>query len=134
MKYFFNHFPNIPCLKCTVNSNFHLIRSKTLPTNDFELTIPDLYNWECTSRGRSRNPCRRGRQPSRGVPTYYFAKFCEKLHEIEKIFGRRGGHAGAPPLSLPLISVITGDNFLCKLSIEPQETFSSFLFYFCYCI
>ena len=27
----------------TVNSNFHLIRSKTLPTNDFELTVPDLY-------------------------------------------------------------------------------------------
>ena len=27
----------------TVNSNFHLIRSKTLPTNDFELSVPDLY-------------------------------------------------------------------------------------------
>ena len=33
---------NIPCLKYTVNSNFHLIRIKTLPTNDFELTVPDL--------------------------------------------------------------------------------------------
>ena len=41
---FFYHFPNIPCLKCTVNSNFHLIRSKTLPTNDFKLTVPDLYH------------------------------------------------------------------------------------------
>ena len=40
---FFYHFPNIPCLKCTVNSNFHLIRSKILPTNDFKLTVPDLY-------------------------------------------------------------------------------------------
>ena len=40
---FFYNFPNIPCLKCTINSNFHLIRSKTLPTNDFELTVPDLY-------------------------------------------------------------------------------------------
>ena len=40
---FFYHFPNIPCLKCTVNSNFHLIRSKTLLTDDFELTVPDLY-------------------------------------------------------------------------------------------
>ena len=39
---FFYNFPNIPCLKYTVNSNFHLIRSKTLPTNDFELTVPDL--------------------------------------------------------------------------------------------
>ena len=25
------------------------------------------------------------------MPTYDFAKFCEKLHEIEKILGRRGG-------------------------------------------
>ena len=41
---FFYNFPNIPCLKYTVNSNFHLIRSKTLPTNDFELTVPDLYH------------------------------------------------------------------------------------------
>ena len=41
---FFYNFPNIPCLKYTVNSNFHLIGSKTLPTNDFELTVPDLYH------------------------------------------------------------------------------------------
>ena len=38
-------FPNIPCLKYTVNSNFHLIWSKTLLMNDFELTIPDLYQY-----------------------------------------------------------------------------------------
>ena len=43
IRIFFYHFPNISCLKCTVNSNFHLIRRKTLPMNDFELTIPDLY-------------------------------------------------------------------------------------------
>ena len=43
MKYFFYHFPNVPCLKYTVNSNFPLIRRKTLLTNDFELTVPDLY-------------------------------------------------------------------------------------------
>ena len=42
---FFYHFPNISCLKCTVNSNFRLIRSKTLLTNDFELTIPNLYSF-----------------------------------------------------------------------------------------
>ena len=40
---FFYNIPNISCLKCTVNSNFHLIRSKTLLTNDFELTVPNLY-------------------------------------------------------------------------------------------
>ena len=27
----------------TVNLNFHSIRSKTLQTNDFELTVPNLY-------------------------------------------------------------------------------------------
>ena len=39
---FFYHFPNISCIKCTVNSNFHLIRGRTLLTNDFELTIRNL--------------------------------------------------------------------------------------------
>ena len=38
-----NIFSIILCLKCTVNSNFHLIQSKSLQTNDFELTVPDLY-------------------------------------------------------------------------------------------
>ena len=42
---FFYNFPNIPHLKYTVNSNFLLIQSKTLPTNDFELTVPDLYKF-----------------------------------------------------------------------------------------
>ena len=37
-----NSFSIISCLKYTVNSNFHLIRSKTLPTNAFELTVPNL--------------------------------------------------------------------------------------------
>ena len=41
---FFYHFPNISCLKCTVNSIFHLIRSKILLTNDFKLTVPNLYH------------------------------------------------------------------------------------------
>ena len=29
--------------RALINSNFHLIRSKTLLTNDFELTVPNLY-------------------------------------------------------------------------------------------
>ena len=38
-----------------------------------------------------------------GAPTYDFAKlFQKKLHEIAKIFSRRGG-AGSAPLDLPLI-------------------------------
>ena len=43
-----------------------------------------------------------GANPSGGAPTYEFAKFREKLHEIEKILGRRGGGARAgraPPKS-----------------------------------
>ena len=32
------------CSKCTVNSYFHLFRRKCLPTNDFELTMPDLHH------------------------------------------------------------------------------------------
>ena len=39
-----------------------------------------------------------GASPPGGAPTYDFAKFCEKLHEIEKILGRRRA-----PLNLPLI-------------------------------
>ena len=39
-----------------------------------------------------------GANPPVGVPTYDFAKFCKKLHEIEKIFG----HREVPPLNLPL--------------------------------
>ena len=37
-----------------------------------------------------------------GAPTYDFANFCEKLHEIENILGRGGARAGGPPLNPPL--------------------------------
>ena len=53
-------------------------------------------------QGRIQDSPRRGRQPFRGVPTYDFAKFREKLHEIGKILGRGGG-AGCAPLNPPLI-------------------------------
>ena len=39
--------------------------------------------------------------PGGGTPTYDFAKFCEKLHEIEKILG-----LGVPPLDPPLCMVL----------------------------
>ena len=43
-------------------------------------------------------PIAGGDNPPGGAATYDFAKFREKLHEIEKILGRRGGRApGAPP-------------------------------------
>ena len=43
-------------------------------------------------------PVERGVNPP-GAPTYDFAKFSKKLHEIEKILGRRGS-----PLDSPLIN------------------------------
>ena len=53
-------------------------------------------------RGGSRIPRRRGRQPW-GAPTYKFARFSQKLHEIKKILVRReGGAPRAPPLDPPL--------------------------------
>ena len=61
--------------------------------------------WIALARGGSRIPRRRGRQPYRGAPTYDFAKFCEKLHEIEKILGRRGAGAGHAPLNPPLLTI-----------------------------
>ena len=36
-----------------------------------------------------------GANPPQGVPTYDFARFSEKLHEIEKILGR--GRGVTPP-------------------------------------
>ena len=65
-----------------------------------------LFSRVNATRGGSRIPRRRGRQPSGGAPTYDFAKFCEKLHEIEKILGRRA----PPPLNPPLA---TNEAFRC---------------------
>ena len=36
------HFPIISCLKFMVNSYLHLFRRKSLPMNDFELTVHEL--------------------------------------------------------------------------------------------
>ena len=56
------------------------------------------------NRGGYRIPHRRGCQPYRG-PTYDFAKFSKKLHEIEKILVCMGVHTGGAPLDLPLNKV-----------------------------
>ena len=53
--------------------------------------------------GGSRISPRRGRQLPRGAPTYDFATFSQKLHEIERIWTSRGGRASlTPPLDPPL--------------------------------
>ena len=50
-------------------------------------------------RGGYRIPCGRGRQPwGGGVPTYKFAGFSQKLHEIKKSLVPRGGVPGASQL------------------------------------
>ena len=53
--------------------------------------------------GGSRISQRRGHQLSRGGATYNFAKFSQKLHEIERIWAPRGeGASLAPPFDPPL--------------------------------
>ena len=80
-------------------------------------------------RGGSRIPRRRGRQPSRGeAPTYDFAKFCEKLHEIEKFLGRRGGARRVRPLLNPphqfvkksFVCTASKNHNLCKFRTRQQ--------------
>ena len=46
-------------------------------------------------------PIRGGANHPEGAPTYHFAKFSKKQHEIEKILGRRWCSA-APALDPPL--------------------------------
>ena len=52
-----------------------------------------------------------GANPPGGAPTYDFAKFSQKLHEIERIWTPRGGGARPkfyfvdPPLSMPILPI-----------------------------
>ena len=41
--------------------------------------------------------------PRRGAPTYDFAKFSQKLHEIERIWAPGGARPSRPPLDPPLM-------------------------------
>ena len=60
-----------------------------------------------------------GANPPGGAPTYDFAKFRKKLHEIEKILSRKGGaHAGRAPLK----SATALSNFFHSLAVL-QQTF-----------
>ena len=44
-----------------------------------------------------------GRQPSKGVPTYDFAKFPPKLHESERIWTRGRGHWNSIYIQLKIL-------------------------------
>ena len=59
---------------------------------DNELLVGDPYS------GGSRISPRRGRQLPGGTPTYDFAKFSQKLHEIERIWTPGGGDFPRAPL------------------------------------
>ena len=66
------------------------------------------FLWDhCT--GGSRIPCKRGSKPSGGAPTYDFVKISEKLHEIEKILGCRGGRPPKSATALIPLFCASGD-------------------------
>ena len=65
------------------------------------------FNISLLVSGGSRISPRRGRELPRGAPTYEFAKFSRKLHEIERIWtpgGRPKFYCVDPPLQLNLIN------------------------------
>ena len=70
----------------------------------FETTIlirnVSIIVFKHPSQRRIRDSLYGGRQLFRGggAPTYKFAEFSEKLHEIQKISGRQGARAGYAPL------------------------------------
>ena len=76
-----------------------LLNFPTTPSYRVKLVTMGIHQTRCFARW--------GRQPSGwggGAPTYNFAKFSQKLHEIERIWtpGRKGASL-VPPLDPPLI-------------------------------
>ena len=88
---------------CLVHAGIHMATAAdgTHPTGMHSCHIMKIY-----SSGGSRISPRWGDQPS-GVPTYDFAKFSQKLCEIERIWICRGHASLAPPLDPPLYSKFT---------------------------
>ena len=97
-------FPHLIDLLVTLVLSIRLCLYETLNGFLLQVTSAPIVR----SRGGYRIPRRRGANPwgvGRGAPTYKFAGFSQKLHEIKKILIRRGGAApGAPPLDPPLRS------------------------------
>ena len=96
-----------------------------IPTNSsgkvfYTTTSKEMYCTECFCyySGGSRISPRRGCQLPGGAPTYEFAKFSQKLHEIERIWTPGGGARvpRAPPLDPPMVNYTTLR--LCLNSIQ----------------
>ena len=91
------------------NINFYLIISLYLKIlsgnppmeNGFNLSSIDLSVADPGfPRGGGTNSPRGG---GGGAPTYHFAKFSQKLHEIERIWARGGARPSRPPLDPPVL-------------------------------
>ena len=94
-------------------STFGLVSSSTRIQVSTEFSTV-TFRWcrKVFSSGGSRISPRRGHQLPGGTPTYDFAIFSRKLHEIERIWPRGGGGGARPshpPLDLPLFS----DHSMC---------------------
>ena len=85
----------VPVIKSSVTASTLLQRVTSL---HFTLLLSSVIVISGRSKtGADRGfPVGGGANPPMGANIYDFAKFCEKLHEIEKILGRGGGglHAG----------------------------------------
>ena len=90
----------------------------------FELTVPDLYAWYLSTwcdvikygQWQIKDFPEEGVPTLQGAPTYDFAKFSQKLHEIERIWTPRGGRA-----SKILLDYV--DPPLVALNFEPHYEF-----------
>ena len=66
------------------------------------------------SGGSRISPRRRRQLPGGGPPTYNFAKFSQKLHEIERIWTPRGGRAS----KILLCRSATGSVDVIRISVD----------------
>ena len=88
---------------------FHAVYRKILDPSLKWLYFP-FHESLLEISGGSRISPRRGSTPQRrGAPTYDFAKFSQKLHEIERIWTPRGHASLAPPLDPPLFKLSEKD-------------------------
>ena len=71
------------------------------------------FNWSVADPGFPRGG---GANSPGGAPTYDFAKFSQKLHEIERIWAPGGARPSRPPLDPPLLVQV------CAYSVRYKST------------